>query len=308
MTHSSLMPRPRASRTRTALAALLVAGGFAAGCNDGSPPPGSKPPPGGGNEPKVQTKTLIDQLAIASWFGPLDDGDQRPVVVFTPGWGGSGNVNASISALNRRFVDEGYVTLAIGFKALGAWYSDLPNSVESGLNALCADTKIPARCDAITIIGNSYGGSQNYWVINHLRNNGYDGMTGPEVLAFLSEDAGYAPPGNLNAETGDFDRTAIADAFSYGVAMIENQGDTTFPIDDCTWGNCGIRTLARAHNLQGHAILSHCPEGGNHGTRGYADWDTWIVDAVKTMMHRQKEIDIFDGYTPPTLALGNDCL
>lgn len=257
----------------------------------------------------VQTRTLIEKRAIASWNEPVATDDPRPVLVFMPGWGGNGSVDATVSTLNALLANEGYVTLAVGFDSNAPWDSNLPESVLNGLDALCADDAIPARCDAIALVGTSYGGSQNFWVTSHLRGNGYDGTGGKEVLAFLSEDAGYAPPGELtDSDIGTFNRTGLADAASYSVAMIENQGDLTFPIDACTWGNCGIRVLARAHADAGHDdVLSKCPEGGGHGTRGYADWNAWVVSAIKTMLHEQRGIATFAGYTEPQIAVGNDC-
>ena len=163
---------------------------------------------------------------------------ERPVVVFLPGWGGIGAVNASVSAQNTNLVNEGYVTLAIGFDSSAEWISDIEVKTLQGLNKLCADASIPANCNAIILNGSSYGGAQNYWVMEYLQDNGYAG----KALGFISEDAGYGAPGTLtDPNTGAYTRTGLADTTSYSVAMIENVGDTTFPVDECTWGNCGIR-------------------------------------------------------------------
>jgi hypothetical protein len=165
------------------------------------------------------------------------------------------------------------------------------------LNKLCTDATIPANCNAIILNGSSYGGAQNYWVMEYLQDNGYAG----KALGFISEDAGYGAPGILtDPNTGAYTRTGLADTTSYSVAMIENLGDTTFPVDECTWGNCGIRVLSNAHLTRGDTnVFSMCPAGGEHGTRGYTNWNTWVISAIKTMIHVTSGIPTFTGYTNP---------
>ena len=249
---------------------------------------------------------LTPGRAIATWPSGVPAGEKRPVVVFLPGWGGSGSVDAAISAQNTNLVNQGYVTLAIGFNSPSDWTSDIDVQTADGLDKLCADASIPANCDAIILDGSSYGGAQNYYVIEYIRSNGYDG----KALGFVSEDAGYAAPGNLiDPVTGEFQRTGLADTASYGIAMIENLGDSTFPVDDCTWGNCGARTLSDAHQAQGDTnVFSICPPGGEHGTRGYADWDAWVISSIKTLFHSVYGVPTFTGYTGPTISVGNTCV
>ena len=264
------------------------------------------PPPA----PVIQTKTLTSARAIAAWKSTIPAGEKRPVIVFLPGWGGVGNVDATRGAQNDLLANEGYVTLAIGFQQSGAaWNSDILAQTLSGLNKLCADASIPAQCGAIALLGSSYGGSQNMKVIDHLIANGYNLPGQKRALAFLSEDTGYAAPGQiLDFNTGAFQRNGLANTAQYSVAMIENLGDTTFPVNECTWGNCGARTLAQAHYQANHAnVYSHCPAGGEHGTRGYASWDAWVISALKTMIHVNSGVPTFTGYTPPSLVVGNNC-
>lgn len=260
----------------------------------------------------INTKTLTTNKAIASWPSGIPSGEKRPVVVFLPGWGGVGGVNASISGQNTNLANQGYVTLAIGFDSNQTWISDIEQKTLEGLNKLCADVSIPANCNAIVLDGSSYGGAQNYWVIEHLRSNGYDGSTGSKgnLLGFVSEDAGYGAPGQLlNSNTGEYLRTGLADTASYSVGMIENLGDTTFPVDECTWGNCGVRVLGNAHFAQGDTnVFSMCPTGGGHGTRGYADWNNWVISTIKTIIHIENNIPAFTGYTPPSLTVSNACV
>jgi hypothetical protein len=139
------------------------------------------------------SKTLTPGRAIASWPSGIPSGEKRPVVVFLPGWGGTGAVNAAVSAQNTNLVNEGYVTLAIGFDSSQTWISDIAVKTLQGLNKLCADAAIPANCNAIILNGSSYGGAQNYWVMEYLQDNGYAG----KALGFISEDAGYGAPGTL---------------------------------------------------------------------------------------------------------------
>ncbi len=260
----------------------------------------------------TNSKVLTPDRAIASWPSGIPVGEKRPVLVFLPGWGGVGAVNASVSAQNTNLVNEGYVTLAIGFDSSAEWISDIDLKTAQGLDKLCADVSIPANCDAIVLDGESYGAAQNYFVIEYLRSHGYDGGVGGtgKALGFVSEDAGYGAPGNLiDPNTGAFTRTGLADSASYSVAMIENLGDTTFPVDECTWGNCGARVLSNAHLIRGDSnVFSICPSGGEHGTRGFANWDAWVISAIKTMIHVIHGMPTFTGYTNPTLIVSNSCI
>jgi hypothetical protein len=267
------------------------------------------------------TKELDPGRAIATWPSGVPGGETRPVVVFLPGWEGCYAVDASVSAQNANLVDQGYVTLAVGFDYTGVppvappddcdWSSNIAEKTKRGLDLLCADAAIPANCNAIVLNGESYGGSQNYWVIEYLRSNGYAGVGGTgTALGFISEDAGYAAPGTVtDGDTGAFTQTGWADTASYAVAMIQNLGDTTFPVDECTWGNCGARTLGDHHLASGDTnVFSICPLGGEHGTRGFAPWDAWVISAVKTMIHTTSAVPTFTGYTPPALTVGNACV
>jgi mannan endo-1,4-beta-mannosidase len=258
------------------------------------------------------SKVLILNRAIANWPGNVPAGEKRPVVVFLPGWGGAGNVNASVSAQNTNLVNQGYVTLAIGFDDTGGWTSNLNQKTKDGLDQLCADAAIPANCNAIVLDGESYGGIQNYMNIEYLRSVGYAGGAGStgKALGFVSEDAGYAAPGNItNLASGAFTRTGLADTASYSVAMIQNLGDTTFPVDECTWGNCGTRLLSNAHLVRGDTnVWSTCAPGGEHGTRGFVDWDVWVVSAIKTMIHSTSGVPTFTGYSNPLLPVSNACV
>lgn len=259
----------------------------------------------------INTKVLTPNRAIASWPAGIPIAEKRPVVVFLPGWGGTGAVNAAISAQNTNFANQGYVTLAIGFDSSATWESDIANKTLQGLNKLCADSSIPANCNAIVLNGVSYGGAQNYWVIEYLLDNGYAGGVGSQgkVLGFVSEDAGYGAPGTLtNPTTGAFTRSGLADTSRYSVAMIENLGDTTFPTDECTWGNCGARVVSNAHFSRGDQnVFSMCPAGGGHGTRGYANWNNWVISATKRIIHEVSGIPAFTGYTLPALQTANSC-
>jgi hypothetical protein len=260
----------------------------------------------------INSKILTAGRAIANWPSGIPGSEKHPVLIFLPGWGGVGAVNASVSAQNTNLVNEGYVTLAIGFDSSATWISDIDVKTLQGLDKLCADAAIPANCNAVVLDGESYGGAQNYWVIEYLRSNGYDGSAGSKgrVLGFISEDAGYGAPGTLtNPTTGAFTRTGLADTASYAVALIQNLGDTTFPVDECTWGNCGARVLSNAHLAGGASnVFSICPPGGEHGTRGFANWNAWVISAIKTMIHVTYAIPAFTGYTAPTLAVSNACV
>ncbi len=260
----------------------------------------------------ANSKTLIAGRAIATWPAGIPAGEKRPVIVFLPGWGGVGAVNASVSGQNNNLVNQGYVTLAIGFDSSATWISDIDVKTAQGLDLLCADATIPANCDAIVLDGVSYGGAQNYWVMEYIRGHGYDGGAGSSgtALGFLSEDAGYGAPGVLtNPASGAFTRTGLADTASYSVAMIENLGDTTFPVDECTWGNCGARELGDAHLARGDDnVFSICPPGGGHGTRGFANWNAWVISAIKTIIHITNGIPTFTGYANPALSVSNTCV
>jgi endoglucanase len=257
------------------------------------------------------SKPLNGGWAIATWPEGIPAGEKRPIVVFLPGWGGAGDVAASVSAQNTNLVNEGYVTLAIGFNDLGGWSSNIGMKTAEGLDSLCLDATIPANCNAIVLDGESYGGIQNDVVIKYLRMryNGDPGSAG-KVLGFVSEDAGYVPPGDItDFNTGAFTRTGLADTASYSVAMIENLGDTTFPVDDCTWGNCGARVLSNAHLARGDTnVFSICPSGGEHGTRGFANWNAWVISAIKTIIHIKNGIPAFTGYSNPALTVSNTCV
>jgi hypothetical protein len=253
------------------------------------------------------SKVLITDRAIATWPSGIPAGETRPVIVFLPGWGGVGAVKASVSGQNTNLVNQGYVTLAIGFDSSATWESDIAVKTAQGLDALCADASIPANCDAIVIDGSSYGGAQNYWVIEYLLDHGYAG----KALGFLSEDAGYGAPGYItDYNTGAYTRTGLADTASYSVAMIENLGDITFPVDECTWGNCGARELGDAHQARGDAnVFSICPPGGSHGNHSaYPNWNAWVISAIKTIIHVTNGIPTFTGYTNPTLSVNNACV
>jgi hypothetical protein len=54
------------------------------------------------------TKILTAGRAIATWPSGIPAGEKRPVIVFLPGWGGSGAVNAFVSAENTGLVNQGY--------------------------------------------------------------------------------------------------------------------------------------------------------------------------------------------------------
>jgi Cellulase (glycosyl hydrolase family 5) len=260
----------------------------------------------------VISKILTAGRAIAAWPSGIPAGEKRPVLVFLPGWGGVGAVAAAITGENTNLVNEGYVTLAIGFDSSSTWNSDIEVKTRQGLDKLCVDPTIPANCSAIVLVGSSYGAAQNYWVIEYLRSNGYAGGAGSKgkMLGFLSEDAGYGAPGNMtDPNTGAYTRTGLANTASYSVAMIENLGDTTFPVDECTWGNCGARELSNAHLARGDSgVFSMCPPGGEHGTRGFANWNSWVVSTIKTMIHVTHATPTFTGYTNPTLSVANTCV
>lgn len=261
---------------------------------------------------EINSKVLTPDRAIAAWSSGIPSEEKRPVVIFLPGWGGGDDVNAWISSQNINILNEGYVTLAIGFEYISTYVSDIEVKTAEGLDKLCADVSIPANCNAIVLDGESYGGSQNYRVIEYLRNHGYDGSvdSAGKILGFVSEDVGYVPPGVFeDPVTGKFVRTGLADTNSYSVAMIQNLGDTRIPVDSCDWGYCGARELSNAHLSRGdNNVFSICPVGGEHMTREFADWNAWVISAIKTMFHVINDVPVFLGYTQPTLPLGNTCV
>ncbi len=233
--------------------------------------------------------------------------EQRPVVVLMPGWGGSGDVPAAVGDPQASmFANQGYVALNIGFHqtSLGTWYSDLAESAKAALDVLCA--QVYADCSAVAITGESYGGTQIHPVVRYLRANGvYDGSggvnAGRKVVAMLGQDSGYTLYG-----VAPYD----ADATAYSIAMIENLGDGDFPVDSCAYGNCGARNRADYHQSApgSQYVVSYCPPGGSHGSRGYANWDAWVLSAVKTMLHNQRGVPKFTGYAEPNIAVSNACL
>lgn len=262
-----------------------------------------------GGSPLPTSKTLTAGRAIAGWDSKIAAGQKRPVVVFTPGWGGLGAVNASQSALNKKMVNEGYVTLAIGFDSSAQWNSNLPEKVVEGLGKLCADSSIPANCAAILLNGTSYGGAQNDKVVRYARGQGYN-VASKKIIGFVSQDAGYVPPGDVtDYDIGTFNRTGLADVSQYAVAMIENLGDTTFPVDTCKYGNCGARVLARQHKAANHSnVYSLCPNNGDHSARDAAgNWDAWVIAASKKIIHTHAGIATFAGYVAPSMTVSNAC-
>ena len=235
---------------------------------------------------------------------------KRPVVVLMPGWGGVGDVAAVWDAQTLMFANQGYVALNIGFHqtsnmpagALTAYYSDLAESAKTALDLLCVQTD--ADCSAVVIVGESYGGTQIHPVVRYLRIGGaYDGSNAArKVVAMLGQDSGYT-------YYYDF-ATRDANATQYSIAMIQNLGDMDFPVDSCQFDNCGARNRADYHQtaVGSQYVLSYCPAGGAHGSRGYADWDAWVLSAVKTMLHNQRGVPKFTGYVEPTFAVSNACL
>jgi hypothetical protein len=194
------------------------------------------------------------------------------------------------------------VAVNVGFHQTGAtnggaltdWYSDLPESTKVGLDQVCA--KSFARCAFILVSGTSYGGIQTHIVMRYLRGSGYASAGNKNAIAMLAQDAGYALYwDNSGAQTS-----------SYSVAMIENQGDGSFPIDTCEYNNCGARNRGDAH-LGDAYVLSKCPAGGSHGSRGYASWDAWVLSAAKVMLHSHRGAPTFSGYVAPSIATSNEC-
>jgi hypothetical protein len=213
------------------------------------------------------------------------------------------------------FANQGYVAVNVGFHqtaaldggALADWYSDLSESVMAALQTLCTPQQTYADCSAVALVGESYGGTQIHPVVRYLRgNNVFDGSggtnAGRNVLGLLGQDSGY---------TLSWSDPVDADATAYSIAMIQNLGDTTFPTDICDGsGNCGARNRADYHKTAAGSqyVLSYCPAGGEHGTRGYTGWNDWVLSAVKTMLHNQRGVLPFTGYTAPTLAVSNACV
>jgi hypothetical protein len=200
----------------------------------------------------------------------------------------------------------GYVALNIGFHQTnaGAWNSDLAESAKGALDALCVQAY--ADCTAVVVTGDSYGGTQTHPVVRYLRAVGtYDGSLGANagrrVVGFLGQDSGY---------TLHWEAPRDADATAYSIGMIENLGDGEFPVDSCAFDNCGARNRADYHRTAAGSqyVLSHCPAGGSHGSREYADWDAWVLSAVKTMLHNQRGVPKFTGYVEPSIAVSNACV
>ncbi len=229
----------------------------------------------------------------------------RPVVLFMPGWGGGGDVGAAVGAQAEAAARAGYVTVTVGLHHVVTaeqpnWVSDLAEGAKAALDAVCADATLPTNCGAVALVGQSYGGTQTHPVARFLRATGYDGAAGRNVVALLSQDAGY---------TLHYAAPRDAELASYSVAMIENLGDTTFPPGGCAFDNCGASNRVAFHLAEGEAsaarLLSYCPVGGEHAVRTtYADWDTWVLDALKTMLHAHRGAATFAGYAPPALAVG----
>jgi hypothetical protein len=191
---------------------------------------------------------------------------------------------------------------------LAPWYGDLAESVKAALETLCTPPQIYADCSAVVLAGESFGGTQIHPVLRYLRAFGtFDGSgganAGRKVLGLLGQDSGYT----LHWDPA----SANADATAYSIALIQNLGDTTFPTDICDGsGNCGARNRADYHKTAAGAtnVLSYCPAGGVHGSRGYANWDAWVLSAVKTMLHNQRGVAKFTGYAEPTIAVSNACV
>jgi endoglucanase len=232
--------------------------------------------------------------------------ERRPVVVLMPGWSGMGDVPAVRNTQALMFADQGYVAMNVGLHQTnsGTWYSDLAESVKAALDALCVQGY--ADCSAVVITGESYGGTQTHPVVRYLHASGaFDGSgganAGRKVVGILAQDSGY---------TQYWAAPIDADATAYSIAMIENLGDSTFPVDSCAFGNCGTRNRADYHrNAPGSQyVLSYCPAGGTHGSRGYTDWDAWVLSAVKTMLHDHRGVPRFAGYVEPSLAVSNACV
>jgi hypothetical protein len=252
----------------------------------------------------TSTEDGITRPAVAQVTRRDDLGaDRRPVVIQMPGWGGVGDVPAVRGGL--MYANAGYIAVNIGLHETSAGFfnSDLAESAKGALDALCVQSY--ADCTAVILVGGSYGGTQTHPVVRYLRSVGtYDGSgganAGRKVVGILSSDAGY---------TLHYDDPVDADATAYSIAMIENLGDTTFPVDGCDFDNCGARNRADYHSTAAGSqyVLSYCPAGGEHGTRQYANWDAWMLSAVKTMLHQHRGVPTFTGYTGPTISVSNQC-
>ncbi|HUP31216.1 MAG TPA: hypothetical protein VM122_13640 [Usitatibacter sp.] len=230
--------------------------------------------------------------------------ERRPLILAMPGWDGNGNVAAARNAFTTTYANNGYVVVDIGFNQAGGYFSsDLAESAMAALNVVCGYAFVD--CGAVVLTGGSYGGTQTHPVLRYLRANGtFDGSgggnAGRRVVGILSQDAGY---------TLHYENPENADATAYSIAMIENQGDASFPIDGCDFGNCGARNRGNYHQAAAGSqyVLSHCPPGGAHGTHG-AQWDTWVLSAMKTMLHNHRGVAKFTGYVEPAVAPTNACV
>jgi hypothetical protein len=228
-----------------------------------------------------------------------------------PGWNGAGDVAAVRDAQAFMFANQGYVAVNVGFHQTTGhlpnndWYSDLSESVQAALDALCLHSY--ADCSAVVLVGESYGGTQTHPVLRYLRGKGvFDGSgvanAARKVVGILGQDSGYSRYWSAPID---------ADATAYSIALIQNLGDSVFPTDLCDpSGNCGARNRADYHQSAAGSqyVLSYCPAGGEHGTRGYAHWNDWVLSAVKTMLHNQRGVAKFTGYVEPTLAASNACV
>jgi dienelactone hydrolase len=232
--------------------------------------------------------------------------EKRPVVVLMPGWGGVGDVPAARDVQSTMFANNGYVALSIGFHNTAGmfFHSDLAESAKAALETLCVETYVD--CTAVVLVGESYGGTQTHPVVRYLRASGvFDGSgggnAGRKVVGMLGQDSGY---------TLYYAIPRDADATAYSIAMIQNLGDGDFPVDSCQFDNCGARNRADYHQAAAgnQYVLSYCHPGGVHGARNYADWDAWVLSAVKTMLHVQRGVPTFTGYVGPSVAVSNACV
>lgn len=264
------------------------------------------------------TKTLTANHAIAGWDANIPVGQKRPVVVFTPGWGGNTNVNASQTALNKDFVNKGYITLAIGFEHISTWNSNLHLKTTEGLQKLCADSTIPANCQAIILVGSSYGAGQNLANAIHQSDNFPNG----KVLGFISQSAGYNPGWWMadNAHNNALkiaDGTILkdrylADTSKYSVGLIANTGDEVFPTSSFTsdGSNVGAGYLAQRHKAKGHSrVYSWCPSYGGHGATGNdGKWNNWVFATAKKIIHTDGGVaDNTGSSTPANTPVTNAC-
>ena len=239
---------------------------------------------------------MVSHTANVYYPGSLAAGVKRPVIVSIPGWGGAGDVGPSA---NNYWATQGYVAVNVGFKFIRSWESNLWDSVDGALDALQADSSVPADNSIIALNGTSYGGTQTVVVATNIRHKN-------QIRAVLAEDAGYT-----------WWDSAINTAFiapssrPFSIAMQENQADGSFPIDSCEFTNCGIRNRARSHQNSGNPddrkrVYSNCPPGGSHGARP-AGWDVWKLDAMKQMLHVDYGAPPFAG-SAPSVTPTNACL